>query len=321
MAAFAALASPARVPEVAELRLDVYGLRISVAGAWPEVVDAIRSDFAWFERPVGPGESDVDVIVERAAPDWDAYGDLRAASVDTSRVRYRDGERTIVDHVGRAVSEIDRGGERLTIRGEDAQVVHAAVYFFLLGRAGAHVEALGMPRVHGLGIAGAQGAVVVLLPSGGGKSTLGMRVLRHDGVRLLSDDSPLIDRRGRVHPFPLRVALARDDAAGAPGGNVRRIERVGARPKIAIDMKDFAHRIEPRSLPLAHVVIGRRSLGREGRLEPLPRRRGGTLMARMGKGATRSVCCAAGLARARVWRLTLGRDHDANLEALLPLLG
>jgi hypothetical protein len=41
----------------------------------------------------------------------------------------------------------------------------------------------------------------------------------------------------------------------------------------------------------------------------------------MGKAATRTACCAAGLAQAKVWRLTLGRDHDSNLEALLPLLG
>ena len=36
--------------------------------------------------------------------------------------------------------------------------------------------------------------------------------------------------------------------------------------------------------------------------------------------ATRVACCGAGLARAKVWRLTLGRDHERNWEALAPLL-
>jgi hypothetical protein len=35
---------------------------------------------------------------------------------------------------------------------------------------------------------------------------------------------------------------------------------------------------------------------------------------------TRALCCASGLARARTWRLTLGRDHERNWQALAPLL-
>jgi hypothetical protein len=36
---------------------------------------------------------------------------------------------------------------------------------------------------------------------------------------------------------------------------------------------------------------------------------------------TRAACCAAALRNSSVWRLTLGRDHDANWQALQPLLG
>jgi hypothetical protein len=39
-----------------------------------------------------------------------------------------------------------------------------------------------------------------------------------------------------------------------------------------------------------------------------------------GIAASRSACCAAILRGARVWTLTLGRDHDANWSALAPLL-
>ena len=34
----------------------------------------------------------------------------------------------------------------------------------------------------------------------------------------------------------------------------------------------------------------------------------------------RAACCAAVVRRARVWRLTLGRDHDSNWEAVRGLL-
>ena len=87
-------------------------------------------------------------------------------------------------------------------------------------------------------------------------------------------------------------------------------------------------------------------LGRGARLEPLPRRTAlGPLLreavvgvgiyqgmefvlqrgmrdvaGKAGTAATRARCCGAGLRRARVWRLTLGRDHDSNWAALSQLL-
>jgi hypothetical protein len=44
------------------------------------------------------------------------------------------------------------------------------------------------------------------------------------------------------------------------------------------------------------------------------------VFAQAGPGLVRARGCAAGLARAKVWRLTTGRDHEANWAALAPLL-
>jgi hypothetical protein len=127
---------------------------------------------------------------------------------------------------------------------------------------------------------------------------------------------------------------------------VRRLERMEFHPKLALDLEAFRHRIEPSPRPLAHVVVGVRSLGRTASLAPLPRRAAvGTVVreavvgvgvyqgmefvlqrgmrdvaGKAGTAVVRARCCAAGLRRARVWRLTLGRDHERNWQALLPLL-
>lgn len=89
-------------------------------------------------------------------------------------------------------------------------------------------------------------------------------------------------------------------------------------------------------------MIGRRSLGTEAVLTPLPRwaaagpllremvvgvglyqgmefvlQRGmRDVVAKLGVAAMRSVCAAAALRRVRVWGLVLGRDHDRNWEVL-----
>jgi hypothetical protein len=183
---------------VAKRRFDVYGLGIAVDGDWIDVVDALAADLAWFERDAG--HIDVEIHVERGEPDYDAYGELDASFVTERNVVYHSGERTIIDYLGRAVSILEGGRARIV--GTDARFARRAGFDFVLGRIGDHLDARRMPRLHGLGLSGAQGGVVVMLPSGGGKTTLALRALREDGVRFLSEGSPVLDAEGRLHPLP-----------------------------------------------------------------------------------------------------------------------
>ena len=325
---------------------DVYGLSIGVTGNWPVVIDELALDFAWFRSQGGSPIDEVTVEVARQAPDFDRFGDVPAAFVTPRNVVYQQDDRTIVDYFGRAVSVLDRSSGRLLVQGEDKHLVHEAAYLFLLSRIGEHLDRRGLPRLHALGLVGAQGATAVLFPSGGGKSTLALRALREDGVRLLSEDSPLIDRRGRVHPFPLRIGVNATDAESLPEHQVRRLERMEFHPKLALELSAFVDRVEPNPQPLRHLVIGRRTLGRDARLERIPRRaavttllreavvgvglyqgmefvlqRGpGDVLSHAGIGAARALSCAACLRHADVWRLTVGRDFERNWQSLVPLL-
>ena len=327
-------------------RFDIHGLAASVSG-WAEVVEAVRLDFAWFERPAEHRpRRGLEIVVERRPPAFDGFGDVPASFVTPRNVVFQQDGNTIVDYFGRALSVFDREAGHLLVQGEDEHLVHEAVYQFLVSRAGEHLDAKGMPRLHGLGLVGAQGAVALLLPSGGGKSTLALRALNEDGVKLLSEDSPLLDRRGWLHPFPLRIGVNETDAALVAHEHVRRIERMEFQPKLVLDVSAFAERIEAAPQPLRHLVVGRRSLGRTARLEPVPRRDAIGVLFReavVGVGIyqgmefvlqrgmrdvvtkldaffTRSVCCAAALRKAHVWRLVLGRDFEQNWLALRPLL-
>ena len=326
--------------------LDVYGQHFSLNGDWQDVLDRLGLDFAWFVRQQPAGGA-IQVQIEQRPPDFDVFGELAATFITPRNVVYQADGKTIVDYFGLALSLFDRRSGKLVVQGEDPHLVHEAVYHFLLSSVGRHLDARGLTRIHALGLAGAQGAVAVMLPSGGGKSTLTLRSLEADGVKLLSEDTPLLDRHGNLHPFPLRIGVNATDASSLPAGtNTRLVERMEFHPKLAVDLGAFADRIQATSVPLRHLVIGRRSLGRHARLEPLPRRAAvGTLLREVVVGVgvyqgmefvlqrgmrdvlrqsrpvlTRSVACAAALRNAEVWRLTLGRDHQRNWEALQPLL-
>ncbi|HEY8770626.1 MAG TPA: glycosyltransferase family A protein, partial [Thermoleophilaceae bacterium] len=269
----AAPSPPARpaAPPGSERNIDAYGLKVAVRGDWPEVLEAIALDFAFFETAAPANRPDLEILVERRPPDYERFAELPAAFVTPRNVVFKDGERTVVDYFGRALSVVDRANGRVTVQGQDAHLVHEAAYLYLLSHIGQHVESLGFMRLHAVGLVGRAGAVAVMIPSGGGKSTLAVRALKEDGVRLLSDDSPLLDRRGRLHPFMLRIGVNPTDAASLPEGDVRRIERMEFDAKLALDLASFADRVERRAQPLRHLVIARPGLGSHPRLEPMSR--------------------------------------------------
>jgi hypothetical protein len=333
--------SRARTPT----EFDVYGLEIRVVTAWREIAEAIALDLAWFDAK-GPTRDPVEIVIERREPDYDDLGTAVASFVTPRNTVYADGPRTIVDYFGQAVSIVDRRSRQVRIQGTNAHLVHEAAYHFVLSRVGEHLDARGLPRLHALAVSGAQGAVAVMLPSGGGKSTLALQALQDDTAKLISEDSPLLDRHGMLHPFPLRIGVNATDAALLPAEAVHRIERMEFHPKLLLDLAPFAHRIETRPQPLRHLVIGRRALGRTPQLESVSKRaavgpllreavvgvglyqglefvlqRGmRDVLTKTGAAFTRSHCCAAALRRANVWRLTIGRDHEANWSLLRTLL-
>lgn len=328
-------------------RFDIYGLRLAIDGGWEPVVEALRRDLAWFEvEDSGSGESDVSIHVEHGEPDLGVFGEVPASFVTERNVVYHVGSDTVIDYLGLALSVIGEDREA-HVTGTDEAVARRAGFDYALSQISGHLDERGMPRLHGLGLVGAAGAVVVVLPSGGGKTTLALRALRDDGVGFLSEGSPIIDRSGQLHPlpFPLWVRDRSPEAADLPVEHIRRVAGQLSDPRI-LELEAFEDRIARGGHPLAHIVIGRRSLGDQSELRPLPRRaavpslvrdtvvgfgffqgaefllRHGLrdLRHRVGPMSTRARACTAGLRHAHVWELTMGRDREANWNALEQLL-
>lgn len=328
------------------VHLDVYGLQVAIDGDWPEVAEDLRADFAWFEceAPVGP--ADVVVRVQRRPPEPERFGDLPQAFITTRNAVFQRGSQTVVDYFGRVLAIFDRDRDDFVVQGEDHHLVHEAAYLFMLSRIGRHLDESGLMRIHALGLSGSDGAVLVLLPSGGGKTTLALRALREPGVKVLSEDTPVLDRHGLVHPFPLRIGVNVGDEQLLPPGPVREISRIEYGPKLLLSLEAFRDQIDPRAQPVRHLVVGERSLGAGGSLAPLPRsalvgpllrdgvvgvgvaqmveyvlKRGARDALKQGRVAAGRVrCCAPALLRAHAWSLKLGRDADANWAGLAELL-
>jgi hypothetical protein len=135
--------------ETAEASFDFFGLRLTVEG-WPQVVEAVGLDFAWFAG--SPTASpDVRVVVSRGTPRLDRFGAVAASFVTTRNAVYQLAGRTLVDYFGRALVLVDRQRGEVTVEGEEQALVHEAVYLYALSRAGQHLDEHGYLRLHSLG--------------------------------------------------------------------------------------------------------------------------------------------------------------------------
>jgi hypothetical protein len=327
------------------LQLNVHGARARIACADAETRAKLADDFSVFVAPIDGASldpPDVDIVLHRAAPNFDNLPPL-TASVHTPRnVCYTHGDITYIDYGGKALAVYDRRRQRIEVWCARPHLLHEIAYLTLLSRLGEALERRGLHRVHALAV-GAEGrSAVVLLPSTGGKTTLALHFLRSGVLRLVSEDSPLVDRRGHVYPFPLRIGVLADDPPDVPPEFVTYVERMEFAPKYLVSLRAFPSSIDMRTTTPTLLLIGRRTLGRVCRITPASRRAGFRALVRdmiVGVGlyqgvefllrtsirdlATKTPIVAgriraalALLARVRVFEVELGRDLDTNAETL-----
>jgi hypothetical protein len=247
------------------LHFSVHGFGFALEGSSRHAIDGLADDFAFFAG--GAAAAAVTLQLDEGRPDYGGLPRCDAAVYTPRNVVYHDGTRRILDFGGHGLGVYDPAARRFHMTSENPHLVYEAGYLFLLSQIGQHADLLGLHRVHAMAISRSGRAVLALLPMGGGKSTLLAALMRISDVGVLSDDSPFIDRRGDVHAFPLRLGLLPGCERDLPPEQVRRIERMEFGPKYLVNHAYFADRVVPRAEP-GVVLIGRRTLADEGRLEP-----------------------------------------------------
>jgi len=256
-------------------RYDVYGFGFTIRGNNQAAVDSLGHDFAFFRMPGTREDCPESYSIEMidAAPDYDRLPAAKATIYTPRNTVYKDGGICYLDYHGRGLG-VHIPGERLfSITSRDPDLLYEAGYLFLLSQIGKYLDGRGVHRVHALGVAIDGRAILVLLPMGGGKSTLGAHLLRHPEVRLLSDDSPFIDARRGVLAFPLHLGLLSGLDDEVPLQHRRLIHRMEFGPKYLINYEYFAERVCPEARP-GLVFLGRRTLSRECTIEPAGMRAG-----------------------------------------------
>lgn len=335
-------------------RFHLHSIAVELHGA-----GALRlaSDFDFFtDRPDEKMGQDYSVTLEtvKADPSSVKLPSKTADQVFSDCVLYRDGEHLFYEYGGAIlVVERQKNFSYGKLISQDETLAEEIGYLYLQSEIGRFLDKQGLHRVHALGIGLPNGeGALVMLPSGGGKSTLALELLKIGGCVLLSDDTPLVNRFGNILPYPLRLSFRPGADLPADWKEGSKIfERRKHGPKLLVSTSSLPSRLLPRpgeSFRPGYLVVGERHGDRDQpRITPLPRWKGGLTLLRdmvvgLGvpqvaeliltkgirslpglapAGASRTAAAAALLSRATTYRLELSRDHAANARALLSAFG
>ena len=246
-----------------ERHFDVYGYQFAVRGPGGVVCDGIGQDFAFFRRD--GGSASVEIALNEEQPPFERVPVSDAVQYTPRNVVYADRENRYIDFHGKGLGIHNRATGGYCVYSENRDLLYEAAYLFLLSQIGHYHDLRGLHRLHALAMNMGGRSVLILLPMGGGKSTLGLSLLHHEDVTILSDDSPFIDRRGRAHAFPLRLGLLPGGEDRVPPEHRRVIARMEFGPKIAVNYEYFASRVSDSASP-GVVLIGRRTMASECRI-------------------------------------------------------
>lgn len=132
---------------------------------------------------------------------------LYSKKISQNSITYDDGPVRWNDYFGKALSYLNYQSGDAAIYSPSLDLIHELAYLLVLSLSGKQMDRAGFHKIHACGVSFMSKNLLIALPSKGGKTTLFLELCKHPGVSLISDDTPVIDSRGLVHAFPLRVGV------------------------------------------------------------------------------------------------------------------
>ncbi|MAZ48749.1 MAG: hypothetical protein CME65_09305 [Halobacteriovoraceae bacterium] len=182
------------------LFLDFFGFILEISCDHDETLAKIREDFHFFICETTKSN----FIVEcKKADSLDLPENIRAKSQSQNSITYINQDVKFQDYYGKAWTETY--SYKVYIRYIDFEILHEILYLVILSYSGKNMDKRGFHKIHACAISRDRRNLVFMMPSKGGKTTLFMDLLSDEQTSIISDDTPVVNRFGNLHAFPLRI--------------------------------------------------------------------------------------------------------------------
>lgn len=248
--------------------LNFHGYVVEIGRSDERVIDHLSRDFSFFLTPTAD-HIDLHLEAHHRPPDFHLLPDCEASYISPRNVVYKHGRQSFYDYFGEALLIENR--RTAVASSESIDLLREVFYLYILSKVGLYLDRRGLHRLHAASFSCSGEAVLLLCPSGGGKSTTTFHLLSKPAYGLVSEDSPLVGANGDIYPFPLCLGCKGEPPENVPEKYLRRVSRMEFDPKTLIDLDFFKDKLERESLPPGPVLVGVRHSGETSRVEPTTR--------------------------------------------------
>jgi hypothetical protein len=250
--------------------LDIYGLVIEVNCNPGNLLEEAIRPFKFF---LSEGKSpEININIEQKDPPYNSFPAIKASFSTPRNIVFKSDIQKIIDYFGNGVVIEDKTESKYNIVGCEANFLYEAFYLLIISLFGQFCDRQGFLRVHALALSYKDTAILLPIPPGGGKSTLAMAMLNTNGFKLISDDEPIVDSSGYIHPFPTRIGtLDKKKIESIPSKFVYQIDRMEFGKKFFIDYDYWQDRIEDKPLKKSVLFISHRLLNGEPSIQKASR--------------------------------------------------
>ena len=193
-----------------KITLNFYGLIVSIRSRLEhEVLDLLSKDFSFFSSQA-ESECNLSFSLEiiEASPPMEMIPKVKATMQTINSICYDVGNERFCDYYSELLVILDKKTNQAKLFSKNRKKTHEVAYLLILSRIGKKMDLMGLHKLHAFSVSYKDMAIVCMMPMKGGKSTLLMEFLKDSRFKMISDDIPLINQKGEVIPFPIKIGLS-----------------------------------------------------------------------------------------------------------------
>lgn len=190
-----------------ELKLNIYGFFIQIKSVDQEVLKKLKKDFNYF---VVKEETKVEKTLSIKIQDHEEHlipRNLKATKQTSNSIYFDKGNKRYNDYYGKATTIFNYKTETVDVYFKNKSFLHEITYLLILSRSAKFMDSVGLHKIHACSVKLNKKNIVFMMGSKGGKSTLFLELIRTSDIKIISDDTPVVDRFGNIRPFPLRIGI------------------------------------------------------------------------------------------------------------------
>ncbi|MFA5737143.1 MAG: hypothetical protein WCX70_00670 [Candidatus Paceibacterota bacterium] len=147
--------------------------------------------------------------------DTSPYNNLIAKGYHKDYIIYEKGNLRVIDFFSEGLSIFDKKTKKTEIYCQDLDYLYEIFYLAFESLVGESLEKKGFTRIHCLALEKDGRANILMLPPGGGKTTLALKFLEHPTIKVLTEDI-LLFKKGKFYGLSFRWGVRQQSSEFAP---------------------------------------------------------------------------------------------------------